>query len=92
MLGNPVLASFIESVNETIRSARRSTLSNPEVAQRSLDEHRAIVEAMERRDAPAAMGAVSAHIASTRKTISLIGDGRNDGAATVTADAAGPEI
>ena len=87
--GNPVLASFIENVNETIRSARRSTLANPEVAQRSLEEHRAIVEAMERRDAPAAMVGVSTHISSTRRTISLIGDGRGDGAAAVTADAAG---
>jgi len=86
--GNAVLASFIENVNETIRSARRSTLANPEVAQRSLDEHRVIVEAMERRDAPAAMVGVSAHIASTRRTISAIG-GQGDGAMSVTAQPAG---
>lgn len=80
--GNPVLASFIENVNETVRSARRSILADPEVAQRSLDDHRRILEAMERRDAAEAMRAVSLHIAATREAIARIG-GDADGDASV---------
>lgn len=71
--GNPVLASFIENVNETIRSARRSTLADRGAAQRSLGEHRRIIEAMEHREAPEAMRAISDHMASTRDTVARIG-------------------
>ena len=76
---------------ETRRFARRGGRPSPTRRSRSGRSKSigAIVEAMERRDAPAAMVGVSTHISSTRRTISLIGDGRGDGAAAVTADAAG---
>jgi DNA-binding FadR family transcriptional regulator len=66
---NSVLASFVQNVNDVLVSQRRSILADPTVAQRSLEQHGRIVEAVESRDAERAMRAVSEHIASTRDTI-----------------------
>jgi GntR family transcriptional repressor for pyruvate dehydrogenase complex len=64
--GNDVLASFIQNANDTIVTQRRSLLATPGVAQRSLEEHARILEAIERRDPEAATAAVRTHIASSR--------------------------
>ena len=75
---NEVLASFVQNANDVVMSLRRSTLADPAVARRSLEQHRRIIEAVESRDADRAMQAVAEHIASTRETISRLakaGDG-----------------
>jgi GntR family transcriptional repressor for pyruvate dehydrogenase complex len=69
---NEVLASFVKNANDVVMSLRRSTLADPAVARRSLEQHRRILEAVESRDAERAMQAVADHIASTRETISRL--------------------
>ncbi len=72
--GNSVLASFVQNVNDVIRSQRRSILADPAIAQRSLVQHRRIVEAVEARDAERAVSAVAEHLGSTRRTIAALAE------------------
>ena len=69
---NEVLSSFVQSVNAVVMSQRRSTLADPAVARRSLEQHRRILEAVEARDGERARQAVADHIASTRETITRL--------------------
>lgn len=59
---NNVLTSFVQNINETISASRRSILAQPEGAQRSLEDHRLILEKVLARDREGAMAAVAAHI------------------------------
>lgn len=69
---NEIMASFVQNVNDVVMSLRRSTLADPVVARRSLEQHRRILEAVEARDRTQAMQAVAEHIASTRETIARL--------------------
>ena len=71
---NSVLVSYVQNANDVILSQRRSTLADPVVAQRSLEQHLAILEAVEARDRERAMLAVEEHLASTRETISRLAE------------------
>lgn len=59
---NDVLTSFIQSINESIAGTRRSALAAPGGGTKSLEEHRAIVEAIEARDEARAADAMGRHI------------------------------
>ncbi len=67
--GNPVLASFVQNLNETLSSSRRSVLAAPEHRRLSCEEHARILHAVEARDADAAMFAVTAHLSRVRGDI-----------------------
>jgi GntR family transcriptional repressor for pyruvate dehydrogenase complex len=69
---NEVLASFVENLNSTITTSRRSVFARPFGISRSLDEHRRILEAVEARDADEATAAVAAHIGRVRREIAEI--------------------
>ncbi len=73
--GNPVLASFVQNLNETLSSSRRSTLATTEGAQQSCEEHARILHAVEARDADAAMLAVTEHLSRVRRDIARIAAG-----------------
>jgi GntR family transcriptional regulator, transcriptional repressor for pyruvate dehydrogenase complex len=59
--GNPVLASFVKDVYDAMKATHRSTLADPDNARISLDEHRAILEAIEARDVARAGAAARRH-------------------------------
>jgi len=59
---NDVLISFVQNINESIATSRRSALAAPGGATKSLQEHGAILLAVEARDRARAMEAVASHI------------------------------
>jgi GntR family transcriptional repressor for pyruvate dehydrogenase complex len=67
--GNPVLASFVQNLNETLSSSRRSTLATGDGARKSCEEHARILAAVEAGDADAAMLAVTEHLSRVRRDI-----------------------
>jgi GntR family transcriptional repressor for pyruvate dehydrogenase complex len=86
---NEVLGAFVQNVNDVVMSLRRSTLADPAVARRSLEQHRRILEAVEARDGERARQAVADHIASTKETITrLVQAGQTGGADDLTSAAA----
>ena len=66
---NEVLCSFVQNINESISSNRRSVLAAPGGAAKSLSEHRDILEAVEARAAERAQNAVASHIRRVRNDI-----------------------
>jgi GntR family transcriptional repressor for pyruvate dehydrogenase complex len=66
---NDVLTSFVHSINESIVATRRSALAAPGGASKSLEEHRAIIRAVEARDPHQSSDAVSRHIGRVRRDI-----------------------
>jgi len=66
---NDVLTSFVQSINESIVATRRSALAAPGGAAKSLEEHRAILLAVEARDSHQASEAVARHIGRVRRDI-----------------------
>jgi GntR family transcriptional regulator, transcriptional repressor for pyruvate dehydrogenase complex len=63
---NDVLTSFVHSINESIVATRRSMLAAPGGPSKSLDEHRAILMAIEARDPQRASEAMARHIGRVR--------------------------
>ena len=59
---NEVLSSFVQNINESISSNRRSVLAAPGGAAKSLREHQEILLAIEARNEKRAMRAVARHI------------------------------
>jgi GntR family transcriptional repressor for pyruvate dehydrogenase complex len=66
---NDVLTSFVHSINESIVATRRSALAAPDGAPKSLEEHRAILLAVEARDQNQASEAMARHIGRVRSDI-----------------------
>jgi GntR family transcriptional repressor for pyruvate dehydrogenase complex len=66
---NDVLTSFVHSINESIVATRRSSLASPGGASQSLEEHRAILLAVETRDPHLASDAVARHIGRVRRDL-----------------------
>jgi DNA-binding FadR family transcriptional regulator len=71
---NDVLASFAQNINTTITASRRSMFSLPGSVERSLNEHALILEAVEARDADAAVRAVAAHIGRVREELAQLSE------------------
>ncbi|WP_432842965.1 FadR/GntR family transcriptional regulator [Dactylosporangium sp. CA-092794] len=60
--GNALLATMLQTLSGLGRASRALTSSRPGVLRRTAAEHAAIVDAIERRDAPAAREAMAAHL------------------------------
>jgi GntR family transcriptional repressor for pyruvate dehydrogenase complex len=59
---NPILTRFMVSLGELTRASRLRTVQIPGVAEETLEDHRRIVGAVERRDGEAAREAVLLHL------------------------------
>lgn len=60
--GNALLSAMLETLSTLGRASRAATAGRPGVLRRSAAEHQAIVNAIDRRDAPAAREAMAAHL------------------------------
>ena len=67
--GNSLLAMLVDNTIEALLSPRKSILLSPGRAEMSSVEHRAIAEAIAKRDREGAEQATSEHISSVRKSI-----------------------
>ena len=71
--GNPLLADIVTDLYTYMMEYRRRAVSQPGAIQESFADHKAIVDALERRDRQAAMAAFAAHeeriYASTRRLL-----------------------
>ncbi len=72
---NEVLSSFVQNINESISSNRRSVLAAPGGAAKSLREHGEILMAIEEHNEKAAMKAVAKHIRRVLNDINRLGQG-----------------
>lgn len=61
--GSRTIRHILASLHHNIRKARQSSLTLPDRAPNSLEEHRNIFRAIERRDAPEAKAQMEAHVA-----------------------------
>ncbi len=61
--GSRTIRHILASLHHNIRKARQSSLTLPDRAPNSLEEHRSIFRAIERRDAPEAKAQMEAHVA-----------------------------
>jgi len=76
--GNPVLADFYESLRDRqIRMGLRAVRSRPDRGQAVIDEHTAIIEALQAGDADGAVAVVESHLMNTsvalRHPMALLG-------------------
>jgi DNA-binding FadR family transcriptional regulator len=60
--GNPVLADFVGDLYAYMMEHRRKAMSEPGAIERSFDDHRQIVAALERRDRAAVVSTFETHI------------------------------
>lgn len=67
--GNHILSELIDAIIEAMVSPRRTILRLPGRARKSMDEHRAILQAIVDRDPEAAEQAVIEHMASVRTAL-----------------------
>ncbi|KNC17835.1 hypothetical protein AC792_13405 [Arthrobacter sp. RIT-PI-e] len=66
---NPLLVSLLDKAQELTALSRSDKYLTPSRISTSVQEHRAIADAIARRDAPGAFGAAAAHVASIRGRI-----------------------
>ena len=59
-----ILRHILAQLHRNARRVRRTSLTSPERPMQSLKEHRAIFEAIERRDAEGAKAAMESHVAN----------------------------
>jgi len=59
---NPIIARMLDSLTRLGMASRRRTVNLPGVRQQSIRDHQAIVEALHRRDAPAAAASMRQHV------------------------------
>lgn len=71
---NPALVELLDSVGQQLLRERAATWDVPGRPRRSLVQHRAIVEAVRRRDPAAARSAVIAHLRSVEQEIGRLTD------------------
>lgn len=64
--GNPLFLVLVDSLGDVLLEIRRATLGERGRGQIALDAHRAITEALERRDTAAAVAAMRAHLVDSR--------------------------
>lgn len=69
---NDRLIQMMNNIIEQINRYRIISLSNLEVRQHSVEEHKKIVEAMAERDIPAAQKAASEHISNTQTSLIVL--------------------
>ncbi len=75
---NPILARFMESIQQLGLASRRRTAMIPGVAQRSGADHRRIVDALKSRNVAAARQAMQDHLANVKTKLRTI-NGKDDG-------------
>ena len=68
------LRHILTSLHRNTRQVRVNSLSTPDRPSHSLSEHRAIFEAIERKDAAAAKDAMESHVRNARKRRSAEGE------------------
>ena len=80
---NPMLTRITVSLGELTRASRRRTVEIPGVPDETLEDHRNIVAAVERRDGEAAREAMLEHLgnleARLQRMVAAGSDGRDDG-------------
>lgn len=59
---NPILLRFMESINRLGEASRKRTTQIPGVVEQVMEDHRAIVQALKKRDPEAARAAMLAHL------------------------------
>ena len=69
-----ILRHILTSLHRNTRQVRVNSLSTPDRPTHSLSEHRAIIEAIERKDAAAAKDAMESHVRNARKRRSAEGE------------------
>ena len=69
-----ILRHILTSLHRNTRQVRVNSLSTPDRPSHSLSEHRAIFEAIERKDAAAAKDAMESHVRNARKRRSAEGE------------------
>ncbi|MEZ4836700.1 MAG: FCD domain-containing protein [Caldilineaceae bacterium] len=72
---NPILARFMESIQQLGLASRRRTAMIPGVAQRSSADHRRIVGALKSRDVAAARQAMLDHLGNVETKLRTISNG-----------------
>jgi GntR family transcriptional repressor for pyruvate dehydrogenase complex len=75
---NPILARFMESIQQLGLASRRRTAMIPGVAQRSTADHRRIVEALIRRDVAGARQAMLDHLGNVETKLRIISNGHEE--------------
>lgn len=67
--GNVLMATMVEGIHELLRDSRERSLRAPGGLHRSLQGHRAILDALRRRDGPAARAAMLNHIEDVERLV-----------------------
>ncbi len=73
-----ILRHILSSLHRNTRQVRVNSLSSPDRPSNSLKEHKAIFEAIERGDAPAAKDAMESHVRNARKRRSAEEENTNE--------------
>lgn len=73
--GNRVLADLVRRLGQALQGSREATLAIPGRARRSLQEHRAIVAAIRRRNPEAARRAMVRHVRSVAGEVRVLESG-----------------
>lgn len=75
---NPILRRFMTSIKQLGRASRSRTVEIPGVTRQSVDDHRAIVEALKAGDADAAQTAMLEHLNNVERRLKTLvsSDGR----------------
>ena len=67
--GNPILDQMLHTLQRRVNQLRALTLAQPGRPEQSVQEIRLIVEAIERRDGPAARAAATSHVRNAATTV-----------------------
>lgn len=67
--GNPLFLVLVDSLGDVLLDIRRATLGDPARGRVALEAHRAVAEALERRDADLAVAAMRAHLDDSREAL-----------------------
>jgi GntR family transcriptional regulator, transcriptional repressor for pyruvate dehydrogenase complex len=70
--GNPILGRFMAALSRLGVASRRRTVAIPGIARQTMRDHRAIVRALQSRDAAAAQAAMLHHLEGVQKELEAI--------------------